>query len=567
MELDKKLKELIIGTLGTIIDCELDTKVEITLSNLAEPLKEKYKENIFWKFSNNNEVQWICFWVSKLARNASEGIFPIFYKYAFIENDKEKEYLILSFGKSVKVEVDYDWDNRLPAQKISKFFYKRDAKNISSYKNEINYGTSKVFEIYDMTKEDLNSEEFQNRLYSDFKVLFEYYISYAKLKDYYKKNLSSINSEEKSDSFYMALKSDYEEKFEEILTILSQKTNKNNNKNSKNREIICNENEGKINFSLNNILFGPPGTGKTYKSIFYSVAIAEKNMDLVEEKISEDFDDIFKKYKNYQKAGRIKFITFHQSYGYEDFIEGIKPVLNATNENELSYELFTGIFKEMCINAIEEEDKNFVLIIDEINRGNISKIFGELITLIETSKRLGEKEELKVVLPYSKEEFGVPKNLYIIGTMNTADKSIAHFDTALRRRFNFIEMLPDFTSLEEKEIEGINLGKLLLEINNRIEFFIGRDYMIGHSYFLKVENLNDLAETFEQEIIPLLEEYFYDDYEKIRVILGNNKFITYRKQRLGSEEKRIYNLNKNELRDIKNYKKIYEFNNTSREEN
>ncbi len=173
----------------------------------------------------------------------------------------------------------------------------------------------------------------------------------------------------------------------------------------------------------------------------------------------------------------------------------------------------------------EENTKPYVLIIDEINRGNVSSIFGELITLIEDSKRLGNNEALTVTLPYSKEKFGVPSNLYIIGTMNTADRSVEALDTALRRRFVFEEMMPDCNLLKEKILnfdnnKPLNLSDLLKTINARIEVLLSRDNLIGHSYFLEVDGWDKLTETFYKNIIPLLQEYFYGDYGKIGLVLG-----------------------------------------------
>ena len=166
--------------------------------------------------------------------------------------------------------------------------------------------------------------------------------------------------------------------------------------------------------------------------------------------------------------------------------------------------------------------KPYVLIIDEINRGNVSQIFGELITLIEEDKRLGKDEALEVILPYSKEKFGVPSNLHIIGTMNTADRSVEALDTALRRRFSFVEMMPEYEALNKIQFDDFHLGELLKTINSRIEALLDRDHTIGHSYFINIEpnDTEALKEAFANKIIPLLQEYFYHDYEKIALILG-----------------------------------------------
>ena len=169
---------------------------------------------------------------------------------------------------------------------------------------------------------------------------------------------------------------------------------------------------------------------------------------------------------------------------------------------------------------IDNSNKPYVLIIDEINRGNVSSIFGELITLIEEDKRLDNDESLEITLPYSKVKFGIPKNLYIIGTMNTADRSVEALDTALRRRFSFDEMPPDYSLLENIKVENFDLKELLETINKRIEVLLDRDHLIGHSYFLNLKNITDLKEAFSKQIIPLLQEYFFGDYGKIALVLG-----------------------------------------------
>lgn len=249
--------------------------------------------------------------------------------------------------------------------------------------------------------------------------------------------------------------------------------------------------------------------------------------------------DLFKEItsKSAIDLGFIKLVTFHQSYSYEEFIEGIRPNLsNNEDDNEdgnISYELSKGIFKEISDRATSDPDNKYVLIIDEINRGNISKIFGELITLVEQDKRTNINnldKGLTIELPYSKDKFGVPDNLYIIGTMNTADKSITSLDIALRRRFNFREFKPEYNLTEIQPVEHANgtiidLNKVLKKINDRIEYLLDKDHLIGHSYFIKINTWDGLCELFRNQIIPLLQEYFHNDYEKIAMVFKDHTEI------------------------------------------
>lgn len=370
----------------------------------------------------------------------------------------------------------------------------------------------------------------------------------------------------------------------------------------------------------NSILYGPPGTGKTYSTIYHAVKSADPEFDGFEDRTL-----LKARYDKLLADGRIRFTTFHQSFAYEDFVEGIR---SKTKANQLKYSVCKGIFRkisdaarssrspEVAFNLFKEwladgntvqlktsggrndfelcdipnsdrvhikleadsvdfqkkeraigisdiyqvidcknvalksyspplvkhlkdnfgmSDKNdqYVLIIDEINRGNISKIFGELITLIEPSKREGQPEALSVTLPYSKDRFSVPPNLHIIGTMNTADRSLALIDTALRRRFDFIEMMPDYSLLKGKKVRGIDLKKMLEKINQRIEYLYDREHTIGHAFFMPVVKLiqdedeeaafSTLFTVFKNKILPLLEEYFYEDWQRIALVLGDNQ--------------------------------------------
>ena len=407
---------------------------------------------------------------------------------------------------------------------------------------------------------------------------------------------------------------------------------------------------------LNQILFGAPGTGKTYHTKKMAVEIINGKKARTREEINKEYEELI-------EAGQIVFTTFHQSLSYEDFIEGIKP---ETIDSNVTYEVKDGIFKTICKNAFSKEitsdnfedvyqklldeidnsvdnklvletlvhakeftiyknsknnirfhsntekayeavikkevlehylktgevldwapytksvanyiiekynytqneviePKPHVLIIDEINRGNVSAIFGELITLLEEDKRKGNPEHTEVKLPYSGKEFSVPNNVYIIGTMNTADRSVEALDTALRRRFSFVEMQPKPDILSE--VEGVDLSKLLKTINERIEMAIDKDHQIGHSYFIGIEDIDGLIRTFKDKIIPLLEEYFYGDFGKIGLVLGEAfiesvenkttfpKNFEYEKDFL--EDKKIYHITSSDKWDEKAFISIY----------
>lgn len=242
-----------------------------------------------------------------------------------------------------------------------------------------------------------------------------------------------------------------------------------------------------LGFPLNTILYGPPGTGKTYSLKKYAA------------KITGDIGCF------------TVFTTFHQSYSYEDFIQGLRPVPNA---GTMTFAPVDGVFKRIADQAMHDRGNNYVIIIDEINRANISKVFGELITLIEEDKRWGAENELSVTLP-SGDTFAVPDNLYIIGTMNSADKSISLIDTALRRRFDFIEIAPNASLIENETMQQVleNLNKeLLKELNST-------DLLIGHAYFLGKSEA-DLTNIMNRSIIPLLYEYFFDNEKKVKSIVS-----------------------------------------------
>ncbi|HBR6268618.1 TPA: AAA family ATPase [Klebsiella pneumoniae] len=227
-----------------------------------------------------------------------------------------------------------------------------------------------------------------------------------------------------------------------------------------------------------------------------------------------------------ETLSRYEFVTFHQAYSYEDFVEGIRPELDE-DSGELSYSPQDGVFRRICQRAEANPLHRYAIFIDEINRGNVAKIFGELITLIETDKRTSGDKGMRITLPYSREPFGVPENLDIYGTMNTADRSIALLDTALRRRFRFKELMPDSSKIAGSDVAGnivdedgnqINLRKLLDAMNHRIRFLLSRELMLGHAYLCPVANLTQLKTVFLNQFIPLLQEYFYEDWHKIQLV-------------------------------------------------
>ena len=299
----------------------------------------------------------------------------------------------------------------------------------------------------------------------------------------------------------------------------SQRTGPRNKPNL--RELV----EQPMPMPTNLVLYGPPGTGKTYAS-------ATEAVRLCDETVPEDRGALMDIYRRLRETGRIEFVTFHQSMSYEDFVEGRQPVTGSDDEADgasAGFRLATvpGILRSIVRRAVNSRTRQagpdpYVLIIDEINRANISKVFGELITLLEPDKRLGQPNALRVRLPYSGDDFGVPSNLHILATMNTADRSIALLDTALRRRFTFREMMPNPSLLEEAASKcKLDLPKMLRTINERIEYLYDREHQIGHAYFTSCESPADVDTVMRDRVIPLLTEYFFEDWEKVAAVLGD----------------------------------------------
>lgn len=222
---------------------------------------------------------------------------------------------------------------------------------------------------------------------------------------------------------------------------------------------------------------------------------------------------------------RYEFVTFHQSFSYEDFMEGLTPVLDDETGN-LRYDVRKGVFLRLCDRARADPTNKYAMIIDEINRANVSKVLGELITLIEIDKRAGADSEISLTLPYSGERFSVPSNIDFIGTMNTADRSLTGLDIALRRRFSFVEMPPNPGLLSEVSVEGVDIKLMLERINERIEVLLDRDHQLGHAYFLPLKgdsSIEKLSFIFRNQIVPLLQEYFFEDWQRIRWVLNDHR--------------------------------------------
>ncbi len=274
------------------------------------------------------------------------------------------------------------------------------------------------------------------------------------------------------------------------------------------------------------ILYGPPGTGKTYVARRAAVWLLQGgSADLDAARVIDDAAELARLEQSLTNShrpsdapiGRLTRVTFHPSYSYEDFVEGFRPVHGGSGG--IGLEMVDGVFKRVCDAAAADPDRGYVLLIDEINRGNVPKIFGELITLLEKDKR-----GLVVRLAQSGRPFTVPENVSIIGTMNTADRSIHVLDAALRRRFTFIELLPDSELLAGATAGALALDVFLTALNEKVRAVLGRERQIGHSIFFDGPNVISTAEAFADvfryELLPLLQEYMYEDYTQLEGLLG-----------------------------------------------
>ncbi|EEU8400460.1 AAA domain-containing protein [Campylobacter lari] len=717
------------------------------------------KEKLKGKIYNDNYA-----WLSKYGNNQDEAFDKIKQTIVDIihasKNNDFETIENIDFGDATKWKIAFHYQN-VNNIKIVDIFSKNvlDLISLNKFKEKL-----KIYQIYEKLLENKNLSLIKMIENIAIPLWVEYGINIKKMKKLFCEYLSKRNIDTSSIKKYVSAVENISNEFlkDNLYSCNLYNFDQNIEKLNKNNKFVLKNNNGNkmyfvalkhyrtflYNFErqflnneimdkelnmknspLNQILYGPPGTGKTYHTIDKALEILGENLG--------DRDDKKAKFDEYVKNGQIVFTTFHQSYGYEEFVEGIKPIIdNDENSQEVKYDIKDGIFKKLCKKALDKkrkiinnedisidknskvwkislganaslrdecfeknkicigwndipknkderflnlgsndknsiisfveymqigdlvcvfntsktikgvgvivsdvkysdgeyqtyrevkwiskdneinildlnndkilvqktvyelyrissndllakinlnnpkdntnnleiaEDnatKNFIIIIDEINRGNVSKIFGELITLIEPNKRIGESEGLKVTLPYSGEKFGVPKNVYIIGTMNTADRSITSLDTALRRRFEFIEMMPKPNLLYNifvcKNVENPNkdedylgddrktegdaeiLQKILISINKRIEFLLDREKTIGHAFFISeavkfdknnwikpdeyekdwyVLSISKLKSIFQNKIIPLLQEYFYNDYALINVVLNENGMI------------------------------------------
>ncbi|MCV3454581.1 AAA family ATPase [Campylobacter sp. FU_520] len=667
------------------------------------------KENLKGKIYNDNYA-----WLSKYGNNQDEAFDKIKQTIVDIiqasKNNDFKTIENIDFGDATKWKIAFHYQD-VNNIKIVNIFSKNvlDLISLNEFKEKL-----KIYQIYEKLLENKNLSLIKMIENIAIPLWVEYGINIKKMKKLFCEYLSKRNIDTSSIKKYASAVENISNEFlkDNLYSCNLYNFDQNIEKLNKNNKFVLKNNNGNKMYSvalkhyrtflynferqflnneimdkelnmknppLNQILYGPPGTGKTYHTIDKALEILNENL--------ENRDDKKVKFDEYVKNGQIVFTTFHQSYGYEEFVEGIKPHIDREeNSKKIEYEIKDGIFKELCEKALDKKrkinndisidknskvwkislganaslrsecfeknkicigwsdipknkderflnlgsnDKNsiisfveymqigdlvcvfntsetikgvgiitsdvkynedkkyqtyrevswisqndeinildlnndkilvqktvyelyrinpndllakisqpnnledvedntkkkFIIIIDEINRGNVSKIFGELITLIEPSKRIGEEEEIKVKLPYSGKDFGVPKNVYIIGTMNTADRSITSLDTALRRRFEFIEMMPDVEELEKSKYKDVNLKKLLESINTRIEYLLDREKTIGHAFFIGIDNLEKLKKVFQNKIIPLLQEYFYNDYALIDAVLNENGML------------------------------------------
>ncbi|EAJ1254002.1 endonuclease [Campylobacter lari] len=683
------------------------------------------KEKLKGKIYNDNYA-----WLSKYGNNQDEAFDKIKQTIVDIihasKNNDFETIENIDFGDATKWKIAFHYQD-VNNIKIVDIFSKNvlDLISLNKFKEKL-----KIYQIYEKLLENKNLSLIKMIENIAIPLWVEYGINIKKMKKLFCEYLSKRNIDTSSIKKYVSAVENISNEFlkDNLYSCNLYNFDQNIEKLNKNNKFVLKNNNGNKMYSialkhyrtflydferqflnnetmdkelnmknppLNQILYGPPGTGKTYHTIDKALEILGENLASRHEKKA--------KFDEYVKKGQIVFTTFHQSYGYEEFVEGIKPDINKTAENsqEVKYKIEKGVFKELCEKALDnyensilnadelykkielkekvenflnwlletnepisktkggnffvvdindktvmiysegverfdgnfnlsisifmellkhndefnnaaemfkkvfdrdyadrthtyyfnlvkkfkayekqstvknENKKNndnslkpYLIIIDEINRGNVSKIFGELITLIEPNKRIGESEGLKVTLPYSGEKFGVPKNVYIIGTMNTADRSITSLDTALRRRFEFIEMMPKPNLLYNifvcKNVENPNkdedylgddrktegdaeiLQKILISINKRIEFLLDREKTIGHAFFISeavkfdknnwikpdeyekdwyVLSISKLKSIFQNKIIPLLQEYFYNDYALINVVLNENGMI------------------------------------------